>query len=79
MNEYLDDATPCTECGVEPVERIGRSHPIIICGVSLGGNYGTMLICPECKKRTNAYQNPQDAYREWNEALNTQQRRKGKC
>lgn len=68
--EYIEDATPCTECGVEPFERIAKCPPIIICGVPLNCDYGTMLICGKCGKRTVAYSNPQGAYRAWNEEIN---------
>lgn len=75
MKEYLEDATPCTECGAEPSELIAQSYPIVICGVSLRSFYGTVLKCPKCGKRTNAFQNPQEAYRDWNENIN----KGGKC
>ena len=70
MKDYLEDATPCTECGIEPIERIDKAYPIVICGIPLNSDYGTVLICPKCKKRTNAYQNPQEAYKSWNENIN---------
>ena len=70
LEEYLEDATPCTECGTEPYERIDRCPPLIICGIGLNSGYGTMLRCGKCGKQTVAYSNPQDAYRAWNEDVN---------
>ena len=70
MKEYLEDATPCLECGIEPNEIIDKTYPIVICGIPLNSGYGTVLRCPKCKKRTNAYTNPQEAYRSWNEKIN---------
>lgn len=68
--EYLDDATPCTECDLYPVERVEKAHPFYLCGIPIDGGYGTCLICRECGKKTSAYENVQDAYKDWNENIN---------
>lgn len=73
MEDYLEDATPCTECGKIPFERIEKCPPIIICGIETDAGYGTQLICMKCKKKTVAYPNPQDAFRAWNERVNKQE------
>lgn len=71
MNEeYLDDATPCTECDLYPFERAEKCPPIYLCGIPVDGGYGTCLICGRCKKKTVAYPNIQDAYKSWNENIN---------
>lgn len=71
MDEYLKDATPCTECGIEPTELVGALEPFIICGIPIGQtDYGTYLRCRKCGKRTVASSNIQDAYRLWNEKIN---------
>lgn len=69
--DYLEDATYCTNCNRPPVELIGQCEPFIMCGIEVGPReYGTYLWCPECGKKTVAYTNPQGAYKEWNEVIN---------
>lgn len=68
--EYLDDATPCNECSVEPSERIGKCQPFIMCGIPLDGGYGTYLRCPVCGKKTPAFDSIMDAYWSWNTEVN---------
>lgn len=68
--EYLDDATPCTECNEEPSERIDRMEPFYICGIPTSCGYGTRLRCWICGKQTSVFSNPMDAYWQWNTEVN---------
>ena len=69
--EYIEDATPCKQCGVVPTDRIEEAPAMTLCGIAVGGaRYGTVLRCPKCNKHTGAYTHPGEAYYEWNLKIN---------
>lgn len=68
--EYIEDATPCVQCDVEPMERIEEADPVIICGIPCNTYYGTRLRCRKCGKHTGVYTKPGEAFREWNTKIN---------
>ena len=47
--EYIEDATPCKQCGVVPTDRIEEAPAMTLCGIPVGGSrYGAVLRCPKC-------------------------------
>jgi hypothetical protein len=69
--EYIEDATPCVQCGVIPTDRIEEAPPMFLGGIPVGGGrYGTVLRCPKCNKHTGVYTHPGEAYYEWNLKIN---------
>ena len=65
-NPYLEDAIPCPDCGKVPSEIITKGPPIFLCGIPVGGDYGTALRCHYCGKQSAVYHQPWEAYLDWN-------------
>ena len=70
MEDYIEDATPCVQCGVVPTERIDYGEPMTLCGIPVEARLGTVLRCPKCNKHTGAHRQPGEAFREWNIKIN---------
>lgn len=71
QRDYIEDATPCKQCGVLPKDRVEEAPTMTLCGITVGGShYGTVLRCPKCDRHTGAYMHPGEAYYEWNEIIN---------
>lgn len=69
--DYIEDATPCKQCGVAPTDRVEEAPAMTLYGIPVSGaRFGTVLRCPKCNKHTGAYTCPGEAFREWNTKIN---------